>query len=105
MRGKVKHTKVLNSNVPCGLDTWVLRQNAQTVLDDALSGRIHDSNAVIIAHAGMARNDPLGLLDGRSSADLNVGGELANWLFARCNEVSSVAPQQKWLVSQSTTRS
>lgn len=77
-------TKVLNGNVARGLHTGVLGEDAQAVLDDALGSRVHDGDAVVIANASVARNDPLGLLDCRSSANLNVGGELADWLFARC---------------------
>lgn len=84
IEGEGGHTKVLNSNVPRGLHTRVLRQDAHAVLDDALGCRIHDGDAVVIAHPSVACNDPLGLLDGRSSADFNVGGELADWLLARC---------------------
>lgn len=98
------HTKVLDGDVAGSLHAGVLGQDAQTVLDDFLGGRVHDGDAVVIAHASVAGNDPLCLLDGRASADFNVGGELADWLFARCvYEVSSHAPQQN-CSSQNTMR-
>lgn len=81
--GEGGHTKILDSNVAGSLHARVLRQDAQAVFDDALGSRIHDGNAVVIAHPSVARNDPLRLLDGRSSTDFNVGGELSDWLFAR----------------------
>ena len=85
MRGRERHTQVLNRDIPISKHARVLGQDAHAVLDDALALRVHDGDAVVVPRARRARNDALRLLDRRARANLNVRGLVAEGLLARCS--------------------
>jgi len=76
--------EVLHVDGAGGLDAGDGGEVGGAVLDDALGGRVDDRDAVVVAGARAARDDALGLVDGRAGADLDVGGEVADGFLARC---------------------